>query len=534
MIFVLLGSVAPAGAHTGFESSDPADGDVVEGPLSELVISFTGDSEETGDGFQVLDGDGNVRIPASVSTDDTRTFILMFDPPLAAGQIGVRWSVKAPDLHPIEGSYAFELLPSAAPAVAEQPPVDDGSETEAAAPSTQDSAVGDLASASEEAATAPNAERGQEPASEAALAAPQAAVELDEFLISDAASESGADRLMTLGRSLSIGGTIIGVGALVFAVAVLRGARRDIWYVLRWVRRSGWVVAIGGLLAFGGRVLVNSGDGWASLLSWSELWPVLTSVAGAALALRLVGGTLLATGVRSFFVEAHRVSDPVVALKEFAGVGATSGSMPSAENRASGPPAAGSHSDFVRDGDEAWDVSKESAGAFVGAALVSLSFLFDGHTVSRGNRFFTGITDMVHLLAGSIWAGGAIMLMVVLWRRHRGGHPHRALQLGLRFSVIASVSLVAVGVSGVALAVIVLDSVSELWTTPWGQLLVAKLAIVAVAAACGGYNHRVVIPALDADHSDRNGARLRAIVTVEAIALAAVIVVTAILVGAAS
>ncbi len=533
-MFVLLGSVAPAGAHTGFESSDPADGDVVEGPLSELVISFTGDSEETGDGFQVLDGDGNVRIPASVSTDDTRTFILMFDPPLAAGQIGVRWSVKAPDLHPIEGSYAFQLQPSAAPAVAEQPPVDDGLETDAAATSTQGSTASDLAAASGESATASNAELGQEPASEAALAAPQAAVELDEFLISDDASESGADRLMTVGRSLSIGGTIIGVGALVFAVAVLRGARRDIWYVLRWVRRSGWVVAFGGLLAFGGRVLVNSGDGWASLLSWSAVWPVLTSVAGAALVLRLVGGTLLATGVRSFFIEAHRVSDPVVALREFAGVGANSGSMPSAENGESGPSAAGSNSDFVRDGDEAWDVSKESAGAFVGAVLVSLSFLFDGHTVSRGNRLFTGITDMVHLLAGSIWAGGAIMLMLVLWRRHRGGHPHRALQLGLRFSVIASVSLVAVGVSGAALAVIVLDSVSELWTTPWGQLLVAKLAIVAVAAACGGYNHKVVIPALDADHSDRNGTRLRAIVTVEAVALAAVIVVTAILVGAAS
>ncbi len=532
-MFVLLGSVDPAGAHTGFESSEPADGDVVEGPLSELIISFTGDSEETGDGFQVLDGNGEVRDPASVSTDDTRRFVLLFDPPLAAGQIGVRWSVKAPDLHPIEGSYTFGIQPSAAPAVAEQPPVNDGGGTEAAAPSTQAATFGDPASASDRAATAPNAEL-EEAASGGVLSAPQTPVELDEFLISDDASDSGADRLMTVGRSLSIGGTIVGVGALVFAVAVLRGARRDIWFVLRWMRRSGWVVAFGGLLAFGGRILVNSSDGWASLFSWSAVWPVLTSVAGVAFALRLVGGTLLATGVRSFFIEARHANDPVVALKEFAGIGATSGSMSSATNGALDASAADSHSDFVRDGDEAWDVSKESAGAFVGAALVGSSFLFDGHTISRGNRLFTGITDMVHLLAGSIWAGGAIMLMVVLWRRHRGGYPHRALQLGLRFSVIASVSLVAVGVSGAALAVIVLDSVSELWTTPWGQLLMAKLAIVAVAAACGGYNHKVVIPALDAADSDRNAARLRATVTVEAIALAVVIVVTAVLVGAAS
>ena len=523
-MFVLFGSAASVGAHTGFESSDPADGDTVEGPLSQLVITFTGDSEETGDGFQVLDGGGNVRVPESVSTSDTRRFVLLFDPPLESGQIGVRWSVKAPDLHPIEGSYTFELQPSAAPTVEETPAAADAP---AAAPSTQDSVVDDPGSTSDVAAVASDSVLVPEAA--------QTAVELDEFLISDDASNSGADRLLTVGRSLSIGGTIVGVGALVFAVAVLRGARRDIWYVLRWVRRSGWVVAVGGSLAFGGRVLVESGDGWASLLSWSAIWSVLTSVAGAAFALRLVGGTLLATGVRSFFIEAHRVKDPVVSLKEFAGVGATTGvSQPPRSDGATDSSGADGISDLVRDGDEAWDVSKESFGAFVGAVLASLSFLFDGHTVSRGNRVVTAIADLVHLLAGSIWAGGAIMLMVVLWRRHRGGYPHRALQLGLRFSVIASVSLVAVGVSGAALAIIVLDSVSELWTTPWGQLLVAKLAIVAVAAACGGYNHRVVIPALDGADSDRNAARLRATVTVEAIALVGVIVVTAVLVGAAS
>ncbi len=217
MMFVLLGSVGPAGAHTGFESSDPADGDIVDGPLSELIISFTGDSEETGEGFQVLDGAGNVRIPESVTIVDTRKFVLMFDPPLAAGQIGVRWSVKAPDLHPIEGSYTFELQPSPVPAVAEEPTTNDAGQADTAIPSTEGTAVGAPAAVSNAAADAPATVLDQEAASAAALPTPQTSVEMDEFLISDDASGPGADRLMTAGRSLSIGGTIVGVGALVFA-----------------------------------------------------------------------------------------------------------------------------------------------------------------------------------------------------------------------------------------------------------------------------------------------------------------------------
>ncbi len=217
MMFVLLGSVGPAGAHTGFESSDPADGDVVEGPLSELIISFTGNSEETGEGFQVLDGAGNMRVPASVSTDDARRFALTFDPPLAAGQIGVRWSVKAPDLHPIEGSYTFELQPSPVPAVAEEPTTNDAGQADTAIPSTEGAVVGAPAAVSNEAADAPTTALDHEAASDAALPTPQTSAELDEFLVSEDASDSGADRLMPAGHSLSIGGTIVGVGALVFA-----------------------------------------------------------------------------------------------------------------------------------------------------------------------------------------------------------------------------------------------------------------------------------------------------------------------------
>ena len=127
------------------------------------------------------------------------------------------------------------------------------------------------------------------------------------------------------------------------------------------------------------------------------------------------------------------------------------------------------------------------------------------------------------------------MLAVVLWRRHRQGRPSRAAQLALRFSVVATLAIVAVGVAGVVLAVIILDSPSELWGTDWGRLLIAKTVFVLAAAAAGAYNHRVLIPQMSHDpDSPELSARFRSVITAEATALLIVLVLTAFLVGAAS
>ena len=102
---------APTGvavAHTSFESSTPADGDTLDTPIDVVTITFSGVATPTGDGFVALDGDGTVRPPDDVATVDDRTFQLRFDPPLA-GQVGVRWTVRAADAHVIEGSFSFTV-----------------------------------------------------------------------------------------------------------------------------------------------------------------------------------------------------------------------------------------------------------------------------------------------------------------------------------------------------------------------------------------------------------------------------------------
>jgi|GEM_PF-1461244 len=106
---VLILSAGPASAYTGFESSDPADGSVLEGPVRVISISYTGESELTGEGFAVLDSSGRTFAPDSVTTKDDLNWVLKFKEPLREGVVGVRWSVRAPDKHPIAGSFSFTI-----------------------------------------------------------------------------------------------------------------------------------------------------------------------------------------------------------------------------------------------------------------------------------------------------------------------------------------------------------------------------------------------------------------------------------------
>ena len=101
-------STAPAAAHTAFESSDPTDGAVVDQPVEEMRLTFTNDATPVGDGIEVLDPSGQLRSVEATSSDG-RTWVAHLRPPVDAGRVGVRWTVQAPDAHPISGSFTFTV-----------------------------------------------------------------------------------------------------------------------------------------------------------------------------------------------------------------------------------------------------------------------------------------------------------------------------------------------------------------------------------------------------------------------------------------
>jgi copper transport protein len=144
--------------------------------------------------------------------------------------------------------------------------------------------------------------------------------------------------------------------------------------------------------------------------------------------------------------------------------------------------------------------------AFVGAVLLVASEAFIGHTATVEPRFVILASDAGHLVAAGLWEAGAVMLAATIGRRHRLGQPLDARLLATRFSGVAAWSLAVVAVTGTALAWGILDGVGDLWTTTFGKVLVAKVAVVAAIALIGAYNHKVLVPALVDGHDEAVGA----------------------------
>jgi copper transport protein len=510
---LLILVASPAFAHTGFESSSPAEGDVVDQPVFEISLTFSGEASPVGDGFVILDPAGVVRVPDSVTTNDNRTWTLRFDEPLTGGEVGVRWNVAATDAHPIGGSFSFTVS-ALAPTTTTEPP-----------PTTQMPSTTSVPATS----TAPiDSETSPEVVAETPVdqaSAVSEVVDLDEFLLTESDTEWSMSLMNSAGRVLSLLGVVGAVGGMVFATWVLRGDRTDIHAVLSLVRIAGVIVAVGSVVE-AAATTATLGGGWSAMRSGSALGDALWSSFGVAVGLRLLGGAAVAAGITLAIKSAASV-EKRVSVNQLTPVGVAPATAVISSN-----PEGAAHAAPVRHQARA---PRPNPVAIAGVVLLVGSFLFDGHTVSEGPRWLHALINPVHVAAGATWAGGVVMLAVVLGRRSRRGVPTQAQQLAVRFSVVATVALVAVAAAGAVLSFIILDSVSEAWSTPWGRLLIVKVALVAVAAAGGGYNHRVLVPALDrAPHDPELSRSFRTVVTLEAVVLVAIAAVTALLVGASS
>ncbi len=312
-------------------------------------------------------------------------------------------------------------------------------------------------------------------------------------------------------------GVVLGIGALAFLALALRGSVSEIGDALTAIRILGLVVAAGATLEYIG--LVQSGN--------SSLFSAFLTAPGFAAALRIGGGLALALGLVSNLIPVRKSgSRPLLALSS----AVLEAERPTLEEHLPQQGRQREANTWVR-----WQADASSWPAFGGVAAMVVSFWFDGHTVSKGPRLVHAMASSVHLLAGSVWAGGVIAMAFVLWRRFRHRRPLRAYELVLRFSPIATASLAAVAAAGLLMAVFVMDSFAELTGTPWGQILMLKTAAVGLAALGGAYNHFRLIPALESDPDDEQLlTEVRSTVTAEAIMLFFVVVVTAWLVAAAS
>jgi copper transport protein len=126
-----------------------------------------------------------------------------------------------------------------------------------------------------------------------------------------------------------------------------------------------------------------------------------------------------------------------------------------------------------------------AAAALVGLALLATPGLA-GHAATGMWSGFGVPADIVHLGAASAWVGGLLVLAAIIIPGVRPeDRPAKRREVMLRVSAINFGSVAVIVATGVFLAIRQIGSWSGLISTTYGQLLIAKAAIVVVVIGIG-------------------------------------------------
>ncbi len=471
--------ISPAFAHVELAGSSPTAGTRLDVSPTVIRLEFSTASDPAGDGLLLYDQSGELVETTVTFESDTVAAIKPLEP-LSGGQYLVSWTMKAGDAHPKSGTIGFSVV-AATPATAETP----------AAPTT--------------AATSPAVVEppiDQTPAAFEALTAPP--------------STAVADWVGRIARTVSFIAVLLGLGAFVFATMVFEGSKSEARMVGYWARRAGAVILLAVPLEIASQAMLLGGGSILSALSPGLLVEAVQGQFGLAMVLRSVGGAALFLGTR------------MVTSSRDTGIGGQRTPEPFAN------PSGGGVATQTRTVVDRFHVIA-SPIAISGAVAVALSFLFDGHTAVTTPSWLVRFASVVHVVAAAAWVGGVAMLTTVLAGRRRRGEPLDAARLVIPFSTVAAASVVLVGLAGSVLALSIVDSFGDFFSTAWGRTLLLKLGLVATAGAIGGYNHQTIVPLLklEVDHH-KASEDISRVVRIELAVLLGAAVVTAVLVGLAS
>lgn len=134
---------------------------------------------------------------------------------------------------------------------------------------------------------------------------------------------------------------------------------------------------------------------------------------------------------------------------------------------------------------------------FAGSLATLLPLALTGHSASGGSHDLATNSLLIHLVAGALWAGGLLALLVHALRG--GEHAYLAAR---RFSAVALWCFVAMAFSGVVNALVRVQP-SDLFGTAYGWLILAKTAALCILGALGWLQRRRGVAALEADPGAR-------------------------------
>lgn len=169
------------------------------------------------------------------------------------------------------------------------------------------------------------------------------------------------------------------------------------------------------------------------------------------------------------------------------------------------------------------------AVATFGLYLVALAYT--GHSRSMSAPFLGIPADVVHTAAASLWLGGLAVLVLVIAPLVSTRDLFRSFQ---RYGQVAKPAVIALVVTGVIQTLRLHGGIGSLFTESHGRLLLLKIVLVAVTLRLGDINRkRVSSRMMENPHIfDTRMAVLLRMGTMEIVSGAAILAVTAALVGA--
>ena len=135
------------------------------------------------------------------------------------------------------------------------------------------------------------------------------------------------------------------------------------------------------------------------------------------------------------------------------------------------------------------------AVSLIGATLVVFSFGLMGHTAEHEHRWILVTLLVIHLLIIAFWFGALLPLYITAARE---SVDENALIIE-NFSAIATWLVPTIFVAGLAMSVLLLEDVKNLWTA-YGVLLLAKVAGFSVLMGLATLNKLRFGPAIVAGH----------------------------------
>jgi putative copper export protein/mono/diheme cytochrome c family protein len=152
---------------------------------------------------------------------------------------------------------------------------------------------------------------------------------------------------------------------------------------------------------------------------------------------------------------------------------------------------------------------RDGAAALLAACLLG-GLAWAGHGASTlgavGDVQLAG--DVLHLVASGVWLGGLLPFAVTLVAARRQGLGGLVLARSAttRFSMLALAGVVVLFCTGIVNTYVLAGSVPALLGTPYGRLLIVKIALFAAMVCVAAINRRRLTPAL-VKASDAIGAR---------------------------